>query len=299
MSNENPKKIPVILDTDIGDDIDDTWAVALMLNSPELDVKLIVTDFGNTPGRAKIVAKYLEVCGRTDIPVGIGIKQSDKIVHQAKWADDYDLDKYPGKIYYDGVGAIIDTIMQSEEPVTLIAIGPMPNIAAALERKPAIAKRARFIGMQGSIYKGYGGSEKVCAEYNVKADPKSCRKAFTAPWDITITPLDTCGLVRLTGEKYRKVYESALPGTRALIENYKVWCQAGDPEQYREASSTLFDTAAVYLAISEDLLNIEKLGVRVTDDGFTVIDETAKKIRCATSWKDLAAFEDFLVNRLT
>lgn len=299
MNNENLKKIPVIFDTDIGDDIDDTWALAMMLNSPELDVKLVVTDFGDTVSRAKIVAKYLEICGRTNIPIGIGIKQSDRTVHQALWAEEYNLDNYPGKIYHDGVGAIIDTIMQSEEPVTLIATGPMPNIAAALERKPAIARKARFVGMHGSIYKGYDGSEEVCAEYNVKVDPKSCRKAFTAPWDMTITPLDTCGLVRLTGEKYRKVYESTLPGTRALIENYKVWCQARDSEQYKDASSVLFDTVAVYLAISEELVNIEELGVRVTDDGFTVIDESAKKIRCATGWRDLGAFEDFLVNRLT
>jgi hypothetical protein len=60
----------------------------------------------------------------------------------------------------------------------------------------------------------------------------------------------------------------------------------------------LFDTVAVYLAISEELLNIDELGVRVTDDGFTVIDKAAKKVKCATSWKDMEAFEDFLVKRL-
>ena len=62
-------KIPVILDTDIGGDIDDTWALAMVLKSPELDLKLVVTDTGNTTYRACVTAKMLEVAGRTDVPV--------------------------------------------------------------------------------------------------------------------------------------------------------------------------------------------------------------------------------------
>jgi hypothetical protein len=64
-------------------------------------------------------------------------------------------------------------------------------------------------------------------------------------------------------------------------------------------SSTLFDTVAVDLAMRQDLCVVEKLGIRVTDDGFTVIDPSAKQISVATDWKDLGAFEDFLVERLT
>ena len=56
---------------------------------------------------------------------------------------------------------------------------------------------------------------------------------------------------------------------------------------------------AAYLSFSRDLLNVERLPVRVTDDGFTRIDPQAKQIDCATSWKDLGAFEDLLVERLT
>jgi hypothetical protein len=70
-------------------------------------------------------------------------------------------------------------------------------------------------------------------------------------------------------------------------------------EKVNSSSTTLFDTVAIYLAMSTDLLKKEKLGIRVTDDGFTRIDDKAKVINCATEWKDLGAFEDFLVNRLT
>jgi len=290
-------KIPVILDTDIGSDIDDTWALAMMLKSPELDVKMVVTDTGNTVSRAKIAAKMLEIGQRTDVSVGIGIPFSDKATRQEPWVAGYDLSTYPGTVYEDGIDGLIQTIMDSPEPITLVCIGPVPNIGAALKREPKIAQKARFVGMHGSIRLGYGGSEKVSAECNVVNHTKDCQKAFTADWDMTITPLDTCGLVHLTGGKYRSVYECNDPLTRALIENYRVWAKYSPASQQR--SSTLFDTVAVYLAFSDELLVMEKLGVRVTDDGYTVIDENAKVINCAMGWKDLSAFEDLLVERLT
>ncbi len=291
-------KIPVILDTDIGDDIDDTWALTLLLKSPELDLKLVTTEYNNTEYRAKIVARLLEVAGRTDVPIGIGIKQSEAVGGQAPWVAGYDLAKYPGPVYKDGVQALIKTITQSPMPVTLICIGPAPNIQAALEREPKIAQRARFVGMYGSIRRGYDGKNQPDAEWNVKANIGASRRALGASWDVTITPLDTCGLVKLEGEKYAKVRDSTDPMVRALIENYRVWC-GKEPQRAEKASSVLFDTAAVYLAISQELMVMERLGIRITDEGFTVVDPKGKTINCATSWTSLPAFEDFLVKRLT
>ena len=66
-----------------------------------------------------------------------------------------------------------------------------------------------------------------------------------------------------------------------------------------EKSSTLFDTVAVYLAFSEELLEMEEMGLRVTDDGYTLPDENAKPVRCAMRWRDLSAFEGLVVQRLT
>ena len=296
------RRITVILDTDIGTDIDDTWALGLLLKSPELDVRLIVTETGDTTSRARIVAKVLEIGSRTDVPIGIGIPLTDVPIPHAPWVEGYELSDYAGPIHEDGVGAIVDTIMGSPEPITLICIGPVPNISAALEREPRIAERARFVGMHGSVRRGYGGSEEVSAEYNVASHPQACHKVFTAPWDITITPLDTCGVVKLAGEKYRAVRDSDDPLARAVIENYRIWARntpwAKDLDASAE-SSILFDTVAIYLASSEELLVMEKLGLRVTDDGHTVADDSAKIINCALDWKDLPAFEDFLVRRLT
>jgi len=309
------EKVAVIFDTDICDDIDDTWALVLLLRSPQFDVKLITTAVGNTEAKARVVARLLEIAGRTDIPIGIGLQHHKNEHRQTAWAKNYDLSSYRGTVYRDGVQAIIDTIMKSSKPITVVATGPLPNIAAALEREPRIAQKAKFVGMHGSIRRGYDGSAKPSAEYNVKAFVQAAQKVFTAGWDITITPLDTCGIVQLKDKKYQRVFESRNPLTRALIENYRVWYRQGilnDRKDLSEAeiskkvaekvdssSTTLFDTVAIYLAMSTDLVKMEKLPVIVTDDGYTRIDDKGKVINCATEWKDLGAFEDLLVDRLT
>ena len=295
------KGVPTILDSDIGDDIDDTWALALLLQSPELDLKLVVGDYGKADYRARLLAKLLQTAGRTDVAVGVGLEIDPRGEGgQAAWVRGYALSNYPGKVHRDGVQALIDTIMGSPEPVTLICIGPLPNIAAALEREPRIANKARFVGMHGSVRVGYGGSKTPAAEWNVKADPKACRKAFEAAWPMTITPLDTCGTIDLSGDRYRRVKECATPLTRALVENYRAWCHSQDAknESAETHSSTLFDTVAVYLAVSQELCEMEQVGIRVTDDGMTVEDANAKKVSAAMRWKSLDGFRDFLTDRL-
>ena len=292
----------MILTTDIGDDIDDTWALGFLLKCPELDLKLVVGDYGKREYRARLLAKFLQTVGRSKIPIGMGIDGEPRgNGPQRAWLKDYDLGSYPGRIHPDGVQAMIDTVMQSRDPVTIIAIGPMPNVAAALEREPRIAKAARFVGMYGSVRKGYGGSTTPTPEWNVKANPRACQQAFTAPWPMTITPLDSCGIVKLDGDRYRRVRDSRDPMASAIIENYRIWSQAnkGRNQAAETSSSVLFDTVAVYLAFSQNFCTMERLGIRVTDDGSTLIDKHAKRMDVATDWKSLDGYLDFLVNRLT
>ncbi|MFT6956639.1 MAG: inosine-uridine nucleoside N-ribohydrolase [Halieaceae bacterium] len=295
---------PVIMDTDIGDDIDDTWALIMLLRMPALDLKLAVGDFGNAMYRARLLAKLLELTGRSDVPVGIGLGVADEPGQQSSWLGDYQLNDYPGEVYEDGVQAIIDTIKSSPEPVTLICLGPVPNIAEALRRDPSIASNAHFIGMYGSIYKGYLGDEAPAAEYNVRVDPASLQAAFAAPWECTITPLDTCGLVVLDGDDYRRLYQSDDPWLRLLMANYRAWLPgapfiAADHDMSK-VSTTLFDSVAVHLAAEGDLVEMERLPIRVTDDGYTIIDrENGRPVNCATAWKDLEAFKQRLVNTLS
>lgn len=198
---------------------------------------------------------------------------------------------------------MIDTIMQSGETVSLVCIGPVPNIPLALEREPKIVEKARFTGMHGAIYKGYGGSEPADKEYNVVHDVPACQAALSAAWDITITPLDTCGLVTLKGENYQRVKDSNDTVLKALMENYQVWLDAaeGQPnlDLIKTQSSTLFDTVAIYLALTEDLCVMNDLKITVDEEGKTLVDENGKPMHVATDWKDLDAFYAWLTSRLT
>ncbi len=294
--------IPVILDTDIGSDIDDTWALVMLLRCPELDLKLVLTDTADTVYRAKLTAKLLELAGRSEIPIGIGIRGEAKHEYQQDWVGSYDLHDYPGAIHEDGVQAMIDMIRTSPDPITIIGIAPAPNLERALKLAPDIAPRCRFVGMFGSVERGYEEDSEPIAETNVREAVSAAQAIFAAPWrEIIITPLDTCGKVILQGEWYGKITEADDPVLQAVIENYRIW--AGlvpwvEIEDYTQQSSILFDTVAVYLGYSQDLLNVEEVGLRVTEEGLTVRDDSAKPIQVALSWHDLEGFYDHLVERL-
>lgn len=297
------RPIPVILDTDIGGDIDDAWALAMMLKSPELDVKMIVSDSGNTEYGARLIGKMLEVAGRCDVEIGVGLWQDARTGAQEAWVRDYTLAGYPGRVHRDGVEAMIRFLRESPEPVTLIAIGPAPNLRVALAKAPDIAGKVNFVGMYGSLRRQLHGQEGTIPEYNVIYDLQAAMAVFAAPWrSATLTPLDTCGLVRLTGERYRKVRECREPLTQAVIENYRLW--AARPSwhdaatTFGETSSVLFDTVAIHLAYSTRFLVMERMGVRVDGQGYTRRDDQAKPFDVAIDWSDLAGYEDDLVERM-
>lgn len=288
---------PVILDTDLGDDIDDTWALAMLLGRPELDVKLIVTASGDTPAKTRLVAKMLDRVGRTNIPLGTGVKTNEEPLNQLKWLGDYSLASYKGTVKEDGVGAMIDAIHASTVPVTLIVLGPQTNLKAALERAPDIAQKARVVAMAGSVNIGYNGKQGRQPEWNVFKDIAAARAVFGAPWEITIAPLDLCGQLVLSGEHYKWVEKSTSARAKVVMENYRDWKNRA---QYpADASSVLFDTAAVYLAIEQTLCTMETINLSIDNVGNTVPDEKGRPVKCGMAWKDRDAFEIFLTKALT
>jgi inosine-uridine nucleoside N-ribohydrolase len=301
-----PAPKPVIIVTDIGTDIDDSWALALALRSPELDLKLVLTDPPDTRYRAQVVAKLLEAAGRGDVPIGIGDSHgptADDNKTLTPWTAGYDLGKYPGRVLEDGVAALIDVIEKSPGPLTIVAIGPVPSLALALKRAPGIAAKCRFVGMYGSFDAGYDGGPPA-AEFNVKVDPVGLRAVLAAPWrDVLLTPLDTCGLVSLRGERYHAIWcATGDPLLRALVASYCVFA----PRQnwmncdfFTTRSTTLFDCVAVYLACSEDLVETETIAFEITDDGFTRRSANGPlKARVALRWKNRDGFEAQLAGRL-
>ena len=262
VSLSKPRPIPVIFDTDIGGDIDDAWALSFLLACPELDVKLIVSDSYNTVAKAKLIAEFLRCAGREDIPIGIGVRKVGGVEDpQEKLLDDY-----TGKVYVDGVGALIDTIMNSEEQITLIATGPVPNLELALEREGGIVDNARLVVMGGSIGRQEEG-EPGFPESNVAKNSKAAQKAYGAGWDVTMTPIDTAGKVVLEGEYYARVRNSESPVAKLVMEQYNAWNkrQTKHARDVTRSSSILWDTGAIYLAFDESFCNMRDIKLIVTD----------------------------------
>lgn len=300
-----PRRRPVVFHTDIGTDIDDTWALAYLLRCPELELKLVLVDTGDTRYRAKVAAKLLEAAGRKDVPIALGVAgpMGEPERTQAPWVADYDLAKYPGALIEDGVEALIRTVMNSADPVTIISVGAVPALAVAITKHPELARKARFVGMHGSFDIGYGDKAPPVAESNVKVDPAALRMSLAAPWqDALITPLDTCGSVDLEGAAYHAIWSATHdPLLRAVIEAYCLfaprvpWMKC---DFFTQRSTTLFDCVAVYLAHSEALVETETIKFVVTDDGYTRRDPAGVSARVALRWKDRDAFEQHLTERL-
>ena len=299
MSTAIAEPIPVILDTDLGSDIDDTWALAMMLGLPEyIDLKLVVTATDNTPLKTRLAAKVLEHMGHADIPLGMGVQTGEGPINQEAWIGDYTVADYPGPYHEDGVQALIDVVRASEKPITICVLGPQTNIAEALKRAPEIANKARIVAMAGSVHIGYRGNPDPQPEWNVLKDVAAARAVFAAPWDITFAPLDVCGNLTLEGEPYETVANSDNPLAQVTMANYGIWKHR---KQYAEnASSILFDTTAIYLIYDDALMRMETVKLSIDDEGLTYPDpENGRPVTCALAWKDREGFERLLVEALT
>lgn len=299
----------IILDTDLGEDIDDTWALGMLLLSKSLNLRYICVSTGNVVLKSYIIAKFLSDCGRTDIPIGIGVQTSEEIPPQYAAAADFDLSAYDGRIDDDGIGESLRIIRESDTPITVLAIAPATNIAALLARDPTVAQKIHVIGMQGSIYCGYTTPNEPVDEWNVYLDIPASQKMFSM-CSLEITPLDSCGDIRLTGARYQLIANSSNIITRAVIKNYKIWCEASPRNEtdVPKESSILFDTVAVYMAELADLskerdgtppqenLIFKRLPLLVDDEGFTRIHASGNNVDVALGWHDKTKFLDYLVS---
>src|SRR2546430_5275329 len=126
----SPEK--VIIDTDIGDDIDDAFALALALRSPELQILGFTTTFGDTETRAKLLDRFLAEVGRPDIPVAVGAPTPPKTaLTQHRYAEGGHFAK---PSHRDAATFLLEQIRRYPGQITLIAIGPLMNLGAAIDK---------------------------------------------------------------------------------------------------------------------------------------------------------------------
>ncbi len=296
------KPIPVILDTDIGNDIDDNWALGLLLKTPELAPKLVLSCTGDTEYRALVAAKFLDRAGRPEIPVAVGVPALEQPAPETlrEWLGTYTASDYPGEVRCDGLEEMARTVADEPGVTTVIGIGPLTNLAMFCRHYPGLVSKCRLVAMLGSIYRRHDGESGPIAEYNVKIDIPAAQTVFAAPWrEIVITPLNHCGLIKLDGERYRSVKESADPVAAQIISCYRAWRASFGQTGEATETSTLYDTAAVHLAWTDAFTQFETLPLVVDDPGFTRISPRyGRPVKVAVGWNNLDGYLDFLAARL-
>jgi inosine-uridine nucleoside N-ribohydrolase len=284
----------VILDTDIGDDIDDAFALALILRSPELHLLGIQTAFGDTELRARLVDRYLSAVGRTDIPVLAGVPGKSTHFSQAAYAL-----QSPPRRHDDAVPFLLSQIRQHPGQITLIAIGPLFNIQAAIAQDPATFRQLkRVVIMGGSIYRGYDNHKTgnvqtpPSPEWNILCDPAGAQALFASGVPVYVMPLDSTQ-VRLQLSALGSVLSHGSPLTDQLTLLYHQWSGSAEWRW-----PTLFDPVAVTYSFRPDLCPAKPLRLEVDDKGFTrpVPGEPNAQV-CLQS--DEKGFLDLLVSRIT
>lgn len=230
----------VLLDTDIGTDVDD--ALALVLAARSRGVELVsVTTVGGKPGiRAAMAERLLALVGKQDIPVAAGLARplpSERYqvwMPQGLWmghegrgllSDEEIAAIPPGE--GAGVDQIISTLLGSKTKLTVVTIGPVSNFGAALKREPAIAEKVkRYVAMGGSVMANPQlGSRELSpmAEFNFNADREAAAIALAAGIPTTLVPIEVTIRTYLTADDVETLRGADDPAARALARLLDVW----------------------------------------------------------------------------
>jgi inosine-uridine nucleoside N-ribohydrolase len=256
-------RMKVIIDTDIGDDIDDAFALALALRSPELEILGVTTTLGDTEARAKIADRVLGEAGHPEIPVAAGVPTAERSkMNQRRYGEGGHFAKAS---HPDAVAFLLDEIRKHPGEITLIAIGPLMNVGAAIDKDPAtFRKLERVVLMGGSVRRGYGDlgygpPHGPDPEWNILNDIPAAQKLFGVGVHIAMMPLDSTQL-KLDEVKRAWLFSRGTPITDALTVLYHMWGQV---------TPTLFDPMTVAYVLNPALCPVEPLRIGVGEKGFT------------------------------
>jgi purine nucleosidase len=249
----------VLVDTDIGDDIDDAFALAYAFHTPEFHILGITTTFGDTELRAHLVAHLVDDAHHASIPIAAGIptKPAGPFTQAAyAHADTHTLSSQ------SAADLILQTAREHPGQVTLVAIGPLFNIGAAIDRDPATFRLLkRVVVMGGSITHGYDDDPKTTwpsSEWNIRNDPASLRKLLATGVPIYLMPLDSTQIL-LPATLQTRIFAQSDTLSQALAELTR--------EAHRPV--ILYDVLTTAFAANPTLCPTTPMHLEVDDKGFT------------------------------
>jgi purine nucleosidase len=293
---QQPQAQKVIIDTDIGDDIDDAFAVGLILASPEIDIVGIGSAWGDTALRSRMIDRLLCETGRGSIPSLTGIAKSKSGAggfSQRPWAS-----AGIERPHKDAVSFLLDQIRRNPNEITLLAIGPLTNIGAAIDHDPdTFRKLKRVVLMGGSIYRGYDDglgltpSAPPSAEYNLAMDPAAAQKLFSSGVPIYMMPLDSTQL------KFDETKRALLASISTPLTDAIQVLTAEYTRATHQPTPTMFDVVAAAYAIDPKVCPTTPLHIEVDDAGFTRVQSGTPNVQACLESRDDAFFK-LLIPRL-
>jgi purine nucleosidase len=273
---------PVLIDTDIADEMDDAFALALALVSPELDVRGVTTVGGDAWTRALVACRLLQEVGREGIPVAAGRPPQQTPTRKGQLA--YGL--RPGLRKQPVKDSAVEFLYARHKAhpgqLTLAALGPLTNVAELFAAHPDCKPWVkRLVVMAGAVRVGYNGKPPPEPEWNVKCDIRAAQAVFAAGLPLLVVPVDAAVRLKLEAPLRRRVFGTRTPFTEQLHALYRL--------SERE-TPTLFDPLAVALCFDERWCKVEDLRLEVDGKGLTRVAPGRPNARVATS----AAREEFV-----
>jgi inosine-uridine nucleoside N-ribohydrolase len=203
--------------------------------------------------------------GWDDIPVVLGRKTKEHYSNQFYWGEGFDKVK---PIDQSAADFIIENLRKYPHEIILFTVGPVPNIADVLDKDPEVLKLTKKIySMFGSFYIGYDKKPTPDKEWNVRADVEASRKFMSCGADIVFAGLDITGHVKFSQQNRLKLLYRQSPLTNAISGLNALW-------EYESRDPTLYDPVAIGMVLWPELFDTKRVHVSVTDDGYTVIDES-------------------------
>lgn len=295
--------VPMIIDTDIGDDIDDAFCLTLAFKlhlANKINLLCIITSGkGSHQERAGLVLRLQRsVLGDASIPIYMGSAPGDS-------KRNYMSCTIPGSfdLFESSTSSVVERIRAASKQVCVLCIGPLDNVRVLLDALQD-PESVRLCVMGGSFYKSFDAQPPQIAEYNVRNNIENW-SYVTAHADALIVPLDVAGAARFKDwrellpkllvdfqEMYKTWYKSVLRidgvGSRILAGTMS----ADDrPEVPGDISSVMFDAVALCIAINPSISIIVRSAVEVSERGMTNMIDGAHKVSIALEWRDSSFFE--------
>ena len=213
----------VLLDSDIGSDVDDALALSVLLGSPEVDLVGVTTVYGDTTVRARLAARLIDLAtAGKKVPVipGAQMPLSGRPVwwagHEGKAFDD--LDTQPISQRRDAAEFLAEAAAAHPGQISLLAIGPLTNIANAMRIDPAFARNIGHLHVMG----GHFGHPAPAAEHNIICDVDAAREVFDSAMPITVTGLEITTQLQLGPDSVKAIAQAGALGS-ALEREIDQW----------------------------------------------------------------------------